>query len=85
MISRDMDRGGNGNNTHRFFRLLNTSFNLLEGILDLVVDDVDLMFPNDRDRGLGGELFWARPPHTPVPSHANFWGAKRATTMGEGG
>jgi hypothetical protein len=43
------------------------------------------MFPNDRDRGLGGELFWARPPHTPVPSHANFWGAKRATTMGEGG
>lgn len=60
-----LDRDG----THRLLRLLNTGFNLLKSALDLIVDNVDLLFPYDGNRGLGSELLRARPPHSPVPSH----------------
>lgn len=69
---------------YRFLRLLNPGLNLLEGTLGLIVDGVNLVFADDGDGSLGGELFRARPPQSPVPSHPNFWDAIRPATMGEG-
>lgn len=72
------------NTTHRLLRLLDTGLNLLKGILDLILDKIYLMFADYGDGGLGGELFRARPPHTPVPSHTNFGARDRPLTMGWG-
>ena len=58
--------------THRLLGFLNAGLNLLYGGLEVIVDEVDLIFVDDGDGGLGGELFGARPPHSPVPSHASF-------------
>lgn len=75
---------GGGMGTHRLLRLLHAGLNLLQGILDLVINDINVLLSDYGDRGLGGELFWARPPHSPVPSHPNFGARKRAITMGKG-
>ena len=73
MSSRDWTRDGlklaGGNSTHGLLGLLNTCFNLLYTILQFILDDVDLMFPDDGNGCFGSELFRARPPHSPVPSH----------------
>jgi hypothetical protein len=87
MGSRDMNMHGpnrdRGKNTYRFFGLFNTRLDLLEGGLDIFLDEVYLVLPHYGDGRLGGELLWARPPHTPVPSHVEFgtrWRAQPCET-----
>ena len=74
-----------GGNTYRLFGLLHAGLNLLKGILDFVIDEIYLVLTDYGDGGLGGELFRARPPHSPVPSHANFGRGKGQPPWARGG
>lgn len=52
--------------------------------MDVIVDGIDFVFPDDGNGRLRGELFRARPTQAPVPSHG-VGTRNRATTMGGDG
>lgn len=74
---------GSWGQTHRLLSLFDTGLDLLECRLNLIFYEIDLVFADDGDGRLGGELFRARPAQAPVPSHSDGT-RKRATTMGGG-
>ena len=72
---------GKGVDTHRLLGLFHASFDLLQRCLDLIIQGIYLLFADNGDRCLGGELLGARPAQAAVPSHS-VWAHKRAPTMG---